>query len=97
MPDRSEHVRRRVGVPWRLLAVAAVLAVAAALAIVAPWHGHGDGLIDRALAAVGRGPVLHAVVEFDSPHAAVVNLSTGAERPLPQRLEYWFDAERRTL
>lgn len=97
MPDRTEQMRRRVGVPWRLLAVAAVIAVAAALAVVAPWHGHGDGLIDRALAAVGHGPVLHAVVEFDSPHETVVNLSTGAKRPLPQRLEYWFDAERRTL
>lgn len=97
MPDHIEQTRRRTGVPWRFLAVAAAIAVAVALAVIAPWRGHGDGMIDRALVAVGRGPVLHAVVEFDSPRATVVDLSTGAERPLPQRLEYWFDADRRVL
>ncbi|HWJ33548.1 MAG TPA: hypothetical protein VNR59_14540, partial [Gaiellaceae bacterium] len=79
MPDHIEQTRRRTGVPWRFLAVAAAIAVAVALAVIAPWRGHGDGMIDRALVAVGRGPVLHAVVEFDSPRATVVDLSTGAE------------------
>jgi hypothetical protein len=88
---------RRRSARWRPAVAAAVIVVAAVLAVVAPWHGHGNGLIDRALAAVGGGPVLHAVVEFDSPDVTVVNLSTGAERLLPQRLEYWFDADRRVL
>ena len=92
MPGRFEGAFR---VGWRLPAAAAVVAVAAAIVAVAPWHGHGNGAIDHELAAVGRGPVVHAVVEFDTPNMAVVSLSTGAERPLRQRLEYWFDSDRR--
>jgi hypothetical protein len=95
----TQHAGGRHGVriPWRLLAVAAVIVIGVVVAVVAPWHGHGNGLVDRALAAVGRGPVLHAVIESDSPNAKVVDLSTGATRPLQQRLEYWFDADRGVL
>jgi len=70
--QRAEPQRR--GGTWRLLGVAAVVAVAAVIAVVAPWHGHGNGLIDRALAAVGHGRVLHAVIESDAPNEQVVNL-----------------------
>ncbi|HEY1514428.1 MAG TPA: hypothetical protein VGF66_11825 [Gaiellaceae bacterium] len=55
MTQRAEPQRR--GGTRRLLGVAAVVAVAAVIAVVAPWHGHGNGLIDRALAAVGHGRV----------------------------------------
>jgi hypothetical protein len=90
-------IRHGARVPWRLLAVAAVIVIAVVVAVAAPWHGHGNGLVDRALAAVGRGPVLHAVIETDVPRETAVNLSTGARRPVRQRLEYWYDAERREL
>lgn len=93
MPDRSEQasaaivatrpvkVRRRSGT-WRLLVAAAVVAGAAAVAVVAAWHGHGNGPTDRALAALGSGQVLHAVIESEVPNESVVKLSTGAKRPV---------------
>lgn len=93
--QRAEPQRR--GGTWRLLGVAAVAAVAAVIAAVAPWHGHGNGLIDRALAAVGHGRVLHAVIESDAPNEQVVNLATGAVRPVHLQLEYWYDSDRRSL
>ena len=88
MPDRSKAL---------LLVLAAVIAAAAVTVIVAPWHGRGNGPIDRAPAAVGHGPVLHTVIESDVPRETVVTLSTGAERPVRQRLEYWYDADRPLL
>lgn len=89
--------RRRSSGTWRVLAVAAVIAAAIALAIVAPWHGRGTGLVGRALAAVGQGPVLHAVITSSVPNETIVSLSSGAERPVPQQLEYWYDAGRDRL
>jgi hypothetical protein len=89
--------RRRQPRAWRMLAAAAVIAVAAAVAVVAPWHGHGDELVGRALAAVGQGPVLHAVIESDVPNETIVNLSSGGERPARQQLTYWYDADRHLL
>lgn len=89
-PTRASYARR-------LLAVAAVVGAGIALAVVAPWHGHGDGLVGRALAAMGRGPVLHAVIESHVPNETIVTLSSGHERPVPQTLEYWYDADRGSL
>jgi len=87
----------RASYAWRLLAVAAVVGAGIALAVIAPWHGHGDGLVGRALAAMGRGPVLHAVIESHVPNETIVTLSSGHERPVPQTLEYWYDADRGSL
>ena len=81
----------------RLLAVAAVIAGAVVLAVVAPWHGHGKSHVGRALTAVRRGPVLHAVITSDVPNETIVTLSSGVERPVPQQLEYWYDAGRDRL
>jgi len=89
-PTRASYARR-------LHAVAAVAGAGIALAVVAPWHGHGDGLVGRALAAMGRGPVLHAVIESHVPNETIVTLSSGHERPVPQTLEYWYDADRGSL
>ena len=88
---------RRSSRTWRALTVAAVLAAAVAIAVVAPWRGHGDDLVGRALAAVGQGPVLHAVITSEVPNETVVNLSSGAEQPVPQQIEYWYDAVRDRL
>ena len=41
----------RISYAWRLLAVAAVVGAVIVLAVVAPWHGHGKGLVGRALTA----------------------------------------------
>ncbi len=81
----------------RVLGGAVALAAAVALALVAPWHERGPSFVDRALAAVGTGPVLHAIVQYSSDRDVVVEIATGAKRQRVHRTEYWYDAERRTL
>lgn len=79
----------------RLAAVAAVTACAVALLLVAPWQG-GGGLVERALAAVGHGAVLHVVTEQSSPsgYYQPVSLTTGQPIPTTLRQEVWFDQGR---
>jgi hypothetical protein len=63
--------------------------------------------VDRALAAVSQGPVLHAVLELPTtetwvtpdshPSLAVVDLATGHERPMMSELEIWYDPNRQSV
>ena len=59
--------RRGVG-PWLALAVAPIAAISVAAAILA-WPSTRPApeptFVERALAAVGTGPVLHSVLETD--------------------------------
>jgi hypothetical protein len=79
----------------KLLATAAVLAAAVALAVVAPWNASHSTLVDRAIAAIGDGPVLHAITRETTPGGGLttVDLATGgrtsAEVVLEQ--EIWYD------
>ena len=93
-PERPSRIpRRRLG-----LIAAGVATVAAALLVVAVlWDGRGPLATERALAALGDQPVIHAVVENLRPEATIVDLATGAERPQIQRTEYWYDDERSLL
>jgi hypothetical protein len=81
----------------RLVLPAAVAALAALVLVVAPWRGGGSSVVDRALAAVGAGPVVHAVVEYSWPQDVVINVATGVERERVHRAEYWFDGDRKRL
>jgi hypothetical protein len=76
--------------------IAAVGAAAiVGLLVAAPWHNsHTPSLVDRALAAVGTGPVIHAVIETQTGMTSV-GLATGDERPVVARMELWFDQDRR--
>jgi hypothetical protein len=87
--------RRRRGAA-RILVAAAITAALAAIAVASPWHGSSrPSLVDRALAAIGSGPVLHAVLEHERLHELVaVDLTTSRERPLPATTEIWFDEKR---
>jgi hypothetical protein len=87
--------RRRRGAA-RILVAAAVAAALAALAVASPWQGSGrPSLVERALAAIGSGPVLHAVLEHERlPELVAIDLATGRERPLPATTEIWFDEKR---
>lgn len=84
---------------WRLPSVVAAAAVAAAVIavlLVSPWSGSG-GLVQRALAAVGTGPVLHVVTEQSwSPLGwyQAVSLPSGKPIQVTQRQEIWFDQSR---
>jgi hypothetical protein len=84
--------RRRRGA---LLAVAAaVVGVACAAALLAwPATHRGPSFADRALAAAGNGPVLHAVLEGPYSHP-LVDLRTGKRQALRPRQELWFDHSR---
>ena len=82
----------------RRLATAAGVAVAAAatvaLLLAAPWAG-GPGLVQKALAAVGDGPVLHVVVAQPALYGGpLIDLRTGKAISQTQRTEIWFDGER---
>jgi hypothetical protein len=93
-PPRRSRRRRS---PWIALAPAVVAAATLAFLLVAPWESRGPSVVDRALAAVGAGPVVHAVVEHSWQQDVVVDLATGAERPRVHRVEYWYDEERGQL
>ncbi len=77
----------------RLIVVGAVLGLAAVLTI-APWRG-GErvGVLQRALAAVGHGPVLHLALQ-EEWGGTVVDLKTGTSHSLRGRREMWFDPKR---
>lgn len=60
-------------------------------------------MLDRALAAVSGGPVLHAVLETPvaipgTRHVSeIVDLRTGRARPALRRSELWYDGSRQLL
>lgn len=88
------RLRRRV--------VAAAMASAAVAIAIAFLPGRlADeskvDVIERALAAVSAGPVVHAVVENEDSRALLVDLASGKETVEPERHEYWLDADRGEL
>jgi hypothetical protein len=89
---QTQSRRRR----WPHLAAAtALVAASAALLLVAPWgSGHEPSLVQKALAAVGNGPVIHAVIESDVGLRSL-DLATGRETPVPATTEIWFDQQRK--
>ena len=105
-PD-AEPVARAVGRRRRRLVIAtALVAALAACAALLPGRLGGDdrgGLVQGALAAVSQGSVLHMVLERPAlaagpqglhPRGEIVDLATGAERPMMQRSELWYDPDR---
>jgi hypothetical protein len=91
--------RRRRGKTW-FAAVAAAAVTAAAVvagALLLAANGVQPSFVDRALAAVGDAPVLHAVIRQQGPSdTALVELSTGRRivEPVVTQTEIWFDKER---
>jgi hypothetical protein len=81
----------------RLTALAATIAAVAAVFAALPRGDSESTLLAEALAAVGRGPVVHARIEAELPGTSVVELSTGRNRPQTVAIEYWFDEARGRL
>jgi hypothetical protein len=76
------------------LAVATGVMATVALFVVAPWQGSERvGILDRALAAAGDGPVLHVVFRGEWG-GVVVDLDTGARKRVYGEKEVWFDPSR---
>jgi hypothetical protein len=82
--------RRRV---LRLSLVAAGVSVVAVSAALALWPSGKGGVLERARAAVGSGPVIHVVFR-DEVHETLVDLTTGRRTPLYEEHEQWYDAGR---
>jgi hypothetical protein len=88
--------RRRRRFVLLIPAVGIILAVVAAV-LAEAWRD-SPLATERALAALGRQPVVHAIVEQASPRETVIDPASGRERPAePLRSEYWYDDERDAL
>ncbi len=86
---------RRVGLTARRgLTLVAVVAVTLIAVVALAVFGRGStSLTDRALAAIGGGPVTHTVVA-EGLSDRLVNLRTGEQSPAPLRVEAWSDGRR---
>jgi hypothetical protein len=94
LPPKPRRRGRRVAV---LAAITAAGAAAAVLALLAaPWD-ENPLATERALAALGDQPVIHAIVEQPASSVTVIDLDSGSERHEPHRSEYWYDDERDLL
>jgi hypothetical protein len=87
--------RRRPFVLVFAAGAAAAVAMTVAL-LAAPWQDEALAT-ERALAALGDEPVVHAVVEHPDSAAVVIDLDSGRQRDELRRSEYWYDDERRLL
>jgi hypothetical protein len=90
---RDAEVRRRPALFRPLAAVAAAAVALFALALVQPWESNHATLLERALAAVDDGPVLHIVLRGEWGGTAV-DLESGERTPVHGESETWYDPER---
>jgi hypothetical protein len=86
--------RRRALVPVGGLALAVLALVA--LMLFQPWSRESPTLLERALAEVDDGPVLHVVLRGDWG-GTNVDLETGERSPVHGESEIWYDAERQLI
>ena len=88
-PAAVRPLRRRIAVRGGLVAAAAAAAIVAVLA----WpQGQPGGVIGKALAAIGSGPIMHVVTEAPSG-LTYVNLKTGHRTSPVFREELWADRQ----
>jgi hypothetical protein len=91
---RDALARRLRRWPLRAGLVFAVMAAVAVVALAWPFQAQQGGLLERALAAIGQGPVLHVIVQTPN-RATVIDLSTGSRERVQGENEVWYDSERR--
>jgi hypothetical protein len=90
---RDADVRPRRLLVRPLAALAAAVAAVSALALFQPWDGESPTVLERALAAVDDGPVLHVVLR-DDWHGTLIDLDTGERRRIHGEREAWYDPGR---
>ncbi len=92
-PARRAPASRRWWVV-RVASVAVVVAIAAVVVLAWPFQANrGGSVLDRALAAVGDGPVVHVVLRGEWG-GTVVDLNSGERRPVYGEEETWYDTAR---
>jgi hypothetical protein len=74
--------------------LAAAVAIAATIALAAPWQGRGSGFVERALAALGPGQVIHVVSVWQVQGTEMLDLGSGTSSQVEARTEIWFDSDR---
>jgi hypothetical protein len=62
--------------------------------LLAPGRHGGGSVVERALAALGNGPVLHVVTRSGTPRYELIDLATGERRPVYDEIEEWSDPQR---
>lgn len=104
LPDAPEDLyagidlgrsRRRRPTGRILIAAAAIGAVALGVALLPGRLADESrlGVVERALAAVSNGAVIHAIVENTGSRALLVDLASGEETVESERHEYWYDEQ----
>jgi hypothetical protein len=82
---------------WRAAAVPTLAAIAAAVTVALLWpFSSSPSVLDNALAAVGTGPVTHVVLA-DNLGSYLLDLRSGAHKPVTSREEIWYQANRGML
>jgi hypothetical protein len=90
----ADAKRRRVRRLGPVAALAVAVSAAAMLTLFWPFgNGRPGGILDRALAAAGDGPVVHLVVR-EGWGGTLVDLATGARSPVYAERELWYDPAR---
>jgi hypothetical protein len=90
---RDAGVRRRRVIARPLAGVAVAAAALFALALFQPWESKSPTFLERALAAVGDGPVLHVVLRGEWG-GTNVDLEAGDRTPVYGETETWYDPDR---
>jgi hypothetical protein len=85
--------RRRPVLLGSVAGIAVAAAALFALVLFEPWAAEQKTFLERALAAVDDGPVIHAVLRGDWG-GTNVDLATGARTPVHGENEIWYDPER---
>jgi hypothetical protein len=94
--DADVGVGRRRRRRWLIGVVPALGLAAAAVAVALVWPfggGPGGSILERAVAAIGDGPVLHVVVR-SGWGGTLINLESGKRSQLHGEEEMWFDPQR---
>jgi hypothetical protein len=89
---RDAGVRRSPVVLRPLTGFAAAAAALIALALFQPWQSDSPNLLERALAAVDDGPVLHVKLRGDWG-GTTVDLETGERTAVHGESESWYDPQ----
>ena len=91
-PKRPPGRSRRSYLARHLIPAFVLAAAVIALGLIAPWN-RSPSFTEQALAAIGNGPVIHAVLRSETGET-YINLATGRETPQIQTTEIWYDGER---